>query len=133
MAQLQQQASDFRKAFELVREWKEDIFELQLRLIREEYNETIVAAFEFRSDLNSDEKKQNLLKELADLAFVCYQMSEYLGWDLDEAMDRVFTSNMSKLDDNGKPIRREDGKVLKGANYQPPDLSDLVANSITES
>jgi hypothetical protein len=35
-------------------------------------------------------------------------------------------SNMSKLDDDGKPIYREDGKVLKGPHYEAPDLTDLV-------
>ena len=49
-----------------------------------------------------------------------------MGWNLDEAMYRVHQSNMSKLDEKGNPIYRDDGKVLKGPNYQPPDLSDLV-------
>ena len=49
-----------------------------------------------------------------------------MDWDLEQALRRVHKSNMSKLDDDGKPIYREDGKVLKGPNYQPPDLSDLV-------
>ena len=49
-----------------------------------------------------------------------------MKWDLDEAMHRVHESNMSKLDAYGKPILREDGKVLKGPNYQPPNLEDLV-------
>ena len=66
------------------------------------------------------------LKELADLVYVCYQYAANLGWDLDEALDRVHQSNMSKLDDNGNPIYREDGKVLKSKNYQPPNLTDLV-------
>ena len=66
------------------------------------------------------------LKELADLVYVCYQYAENLGWDLDEALYRVHQSNMSKLGKDGKPIYREDGKVLKGPNYQPPNLSDLV-------
>ena len=66
------------------------------------------------------------LKELADLVYVCYQYAANLGWDLDEALDRVHKSNMSKLDDNGNPIYREDGKVLKSKNYQPPNLTDLV-------
>jgi predicted HAD superfamily Cof-like phosphohydrolase len=66
------------------------------------------------------------LKELADLVYVCYQYAENLGWDLDEALYRVHQSNMSKLGEDGKPIYREDGKVLKGPNYQPPNLSDLV-------
>ena len=46
--------------------------------------------------------------------------------DLDEAMNRIFESNMSKLDEDGKPIYRDDGKVLKGPNYKAPSLSDLV-------
>lgn len=45
---------------------------------------------------------------------------------LEEAFRRVHASNMSKLGEDGEPIRREDGKVLKGPNYKPPDLSDLV-------
>ena len=49
-----------------------------------------------------------------------------MGWDLDEALDRVHESNMTKLGEDGKPIRREDGKVLKGPNYKAPDLTDLV-------
>lgn len=51
------------------------------------------------------------------------------GWSQDivlEAVTRVHASNMSKLGDDGKPIKRDDGKVLKGPNYAPPDLTDLV-------
>jgi len=66
------------------------------------------------------------LKELADLVYVCYQYAENMGWFLDEALDRVHKSNMSKLDTEGNPIYREDGKVLKGPNYKPPTLTDLV-------
>ena len=66
------------------------------------------------------------LKELADLVYVCYQYAANMKWDLDEAMYRVHESNMSKLDDHGNPILREDGKVLKGPNYSPPNLEDLV-------
>ena len=66
-----------------------------------------------------------MLSELADLVFVCYQYAAARGWNLDVAMRRVFESNMSKLVD-GKPLRRADGKVLKGPNYYPPILDDLV-------
>lgn len=45
---------------------------------------------------------------------------------LSEAFHRVHASNMSKLGGDGKPIRREDGKILKGPNYKTPDLTDLV-------
>ena len=66
------------------------------------------------------------LKELADLVYVCYQFAASQEWDLDEAMRRVHESNMSKLDNNGKPIYRADGKVLKGPNYKEPYLLDLI-------
>jgi predicted HAD superfamily Cof-like phosphohydrolase len=68
----------------------------------------------------------DVLKELADLVYVCYQYAENLGWDLDEALSRVHESNMSKLDEDGNPVLRPDGKILKGPNYQPPNLVDLV-------
>ena len=67
-----------------------------------------------------------VLKELSDVVFVCYQFAAAYGLDLDAAMDRVFESNMSKLGDDGKPIYREDGKVLKGPFYRQPDLKSLV-------
>ena len=66
------------------------------------------------------------LKELADLVYVCYQFAASQEWDLDEAMQRVHESNMSKLDANGRPIYRPDGKVMKGPNYKEPYLLDLI-------
>ena len=45
---------------------------------------------------------------------------------LHKAFLLVHESNMSKLGDDGKPIRREDGKVLKGPNYKPPSLGHLL-------
>ena len=49
-----------------------------------------------------------------------------MGWDLDRALERIHESNMSKLDEDGKPIKRDDGKVLKGPNYRTPTLTDLI-------
>jgi len=91
---------------------------MQLRLITEEYNEFASA--------HTDEPDENALKELADLVYVCFQYAENKEWDLLEALRRIHAANMSKLGEDGKPIRREDGKVLKGPNYKPADLSDLV-------
>jgi NTP pyrophosphatase (non-canonical NTP hydrolase) len=70
----------------------------------------------------------NLLKEGADLLYVILGtfVSLGLGNQLVEAFKRVHESNMSKLDENGKPLYREDGKVMKGPNYKPPNLEDLV-------
>lgn len=116
---LLQQAVIFRLAMEQpIMSTNEFDQELQLTLIKEEYEELFQAYMD-------EEPTENQLKELADLVFVCYQFAACCGWDLDTAMRRVFESNMSKLVD-GKPLRRSDGKVLKGPNYQPPILEDLV-------
>ena len=84
-------------------------------LIKEEYAEVLSAT-----------DAENMVKELADLVYVTFGMAAKFGWDLDEAIRRVHASNMSKLDDDGSPIYREDGKVLKGPNYEEPNLKDLV-------
>ena len=57
--------------------------------------------------------------------YVAYQYAAAAGWDLDEALTRVHKSNLSKLDDDLRPIKRADGKVIKGPNYQPPTLLTL--------
>jgi hypothetical protein len=96
----------------------------QRNLIVEEFKEFLEAdGMLFRQ---GSEFPTNCLKELADLVYVCYQYAANMGWNLDEAMHRVHLSNMSKLDEYGKPIYREDGKVLKGPRYSPPNLEDLV-------
>ena len=77
------------------------------------------------SSLQNMRSREAALKELADLVYVCFQYAAAAGWELDEALDRVHQSNLSKLVD-GKPLKREDGKVLKGPNYKPPTLIDLV-------
>ena len=127
MSSLLQQAIAFREAMEQpINTVNEYVHELQANLITEEYLE-FVGAFdaEFKTLDTVEENQLAQLKELADLVFVCYQFAAARGWNLDEAMNRVFESNMSKLVD-GKPLRREDGKVLKGPNYQPPILEDLL-------
>jgi len=119
---LLQQAITFREAMDQpINTPDENVHELQFALITEEYAEfEDEYNAEFESGLKADQ-----LKELADLVFVCYQYAAARGWDLDTAMRRVFESNMSKLVD-GKPQRRSDGKIMKGTNYQPPILDDLV-------
>ncbi len=65
-------------------------------------------------------------KILMNLIYTLYAYADEQGWDLEEAYARVHRSNMSKLGTDGKPVRREDGKVLKGPNYKPPFLEDLT-------
>ena len=105
---------------------KKRLWDMQVGLIQEESAEFFEAAEELFSDPEDPDLRVALVKELSDLVFVCYQFAAAYSIDLDEAMFRVFESNMSKLDEDGKPIYRADGKVLKGPRYKAPDLSACV-------
>ena len=118
------QAEEFRKSYRIKNSESRPARARQHKLIVEEFKEFLEA--EAMLYLTNPKNKEDCLKELADLVYVCYQYAANLGWNLDEAMDRVHKSNMSKLDEYGKPVLREDGKVLKGPHYQPPNLADLV-------
>ena len=120
---LSTQAKEFRSKYNLKNSSAKNVRSYQIDLIIEEFKEFLEAeGFLFMHGKNHQE---HALKELADLVYVCYQYAENMGWFLDEALDRVHQSNLSKLDEEGNPIYREDGKVLKGPNYKPPTLEDL--------
>ena len=132
--------AQFHKVFKapLDEEWSNDNLSLRLRLMKEEMKEIedeikyIITVNTLLSKCSkiyepAPEEKAKLLKEMADLQYVLSGTAVALGLDLQTAFNRVHASNMSKLDDDGKPIFREDGKVLKGPNYKEPDLLDLVA------
>jgi len=78
---------------------------------------------EYVSDIASNKRSKYTLSELM-YAIFCY--ADAMNWNLNEAYKRVHESNLSKLGEDGKPIYREDGKVLKGPNYKPADLTDLT-------
>jgi len=120
---LSEQAKEFRSKYNLKNSADRATRAVQHGLIVEEFKEFLQA--EGMLFMHGRNHQEHALKELADLVYVCYQYAENMGWFLDEALDRVHVSNMSKLDEDGKPIYREDGKVLKGPDYKPPDLSDL--------
>lgn len=91
--------------------------DLGIELIAEEFEEWAIEA-EAGDDVAE-------LKELADIVYVAFWRAERKGYDLVEAFRRVHESNMSKLVD-GKAVFNEDGKVMKGPNYEPPVMDDLV-------
>ncbi len=94
------------------------INKLRIDLIKEELNEL------------QDAMKNNDLLEVADaltdILYVTYGAGHAFGIDLDKCFNEVQNSNMSKLDENGKPIYNDAGKVMKGPNYFKPDLSKFV-------
>jgi len=96
----------------------EKINKLRYDLIKEELDE-----------LNEAMKNQDLLEvadALTDILYVTYGAGHAFGIDLDKCFDEVQNSNMSKLDENGKPIYNEYGKVMKGPKYFKPNLIKLL-------
>ncbi len=97
----------------------EKINKLRLDLIKEELEELTEAM-----------KNKDLLEvadSLTDILYVTYGAGHAFGIDLDQCFEEVQNSNMSKLDENGKPIYNDSGKVMKGPNYFKPDLSKFVS------
>ena len=111
------QSVEFRSAYNL-QATGETARPTQKSLIDEEWSELHEAYH------HKDAAEQ--LNELADLVYVCFQYAASQEWDLDEAMRRVHRANMSKLGEDGKPIYRGDGKVLKGPNFKKATFDDLV-------
>ena len=101
---------------------RDEIESLRWKLIKEEFDEV------YDESCNTN-NPHNMLKELADLVYVTYGYAATYGWDLDKALRRVHQSNMSKLGLDGKPLKNKIGKVIKGPNYKPADLTNLVETS----
>ena len=96
----------------------EKINALRVSLIKEELDELIEAM-----------NKKDLVEvadALTDILYVTYGAGHAFGINLDDCFEEVQNSNMSKLDDNGKPIYNDKGKVMKGPNYFKPDLSKFI-------
>ncbi len=91
-----------------------EVFDLRQKLIYEECVELIQAM--------GEGKETEIKKEAADLLYVLAGLFVDFGWDMQVIFNRVHQSNMSKLDENGKPIFREDGKILKSNRYKEADL-----------
>ena len=96
----------------------EKINKLRIDLIKEELEEL--------SEAMNNKDLLEVADALTDILYVTYGAGHAFGIDLDKCFDEVQNSNMSKLDENGKPIYNESGKVMKGPHYFKPDLSKFV-------
>ena len=92
--------------------------ELRIELIQEELEEL--------SDAVADRDMVQIADALTDLLYVVYGAGHSFGIDLDECFQEVHASNMSKLGEDGRPLYREDGKVLKGPSFFEPDLEGIL-------
>ena len=96
----------------------EKINNLRYALIKEELEEL--------KDAMENKDLLEVADALTDILYVTYGAGHAFGIDLDKCFEEVQNSNMSKLDENGKPIYNEFGKVMKGSQYFKPDLTKFV-------
>ena len=96
----------------------EKINNLRISLINEEVEE-------FEEAIKNNDLKE-VVDALTDILYVTYGVGHAFGVNLDKCFDEVQRSNMSKLDEDGKPIYNEFGKVMKGPKYFKPDLSKFL-------
>lgn len=118
----QKMVKDFMRAFDqdAPDRYSPAIFPAELRssLIREEAEEFAKAC--------SEKNFTEIIDAICDLLYVTYGAANALGIDIDPYFNEVHRSNMSKLGIDGKPIRREDGKILKPSTWSPPDFTSIM-------
>lgn len=100
---------------------EEYLQDLRDKLISEE-------TYEVSKAILNNEGLDQVAKELCDLLYVTYGTILTYGLQdkIEQCFDEVHRSNMSKLGKDGKPIYREDGKLLKGDNYSPADIKSIL-------
>ena len=96
----------------------ENIIKLRLKLIKEELEELEQAL--------NDKNLLEVADALTDILYVTYGAGHSFGINLDACFDEVQRSNMSKLNEDGKPIYNEYGKVMKGPNFSKPNLKKFI-------
>lgn len=132
MNEYEAQVQECHKALEVAinEPYSVELLKLRQKLLREELGELDVEINTLIEELENTGKTETstrarMMKELADLQYVLSGMVVALGIPMQEVFKRVHTSNMSKLVD-GKALKREDGKFLKGPNYKPPFIEDIA-------
>ena len=117
----------------------------KVKLFMESFGQEVKSKPEFpsddilklRTDLIDEEVKElwdacdardlvEIADALTDILYVTYGAAHSFGIPIDECFKEVQRSNMSKLGEDGKPIYREDGKVMKGPNYSVPNLKNVL-------
>ena len=122
------QLAEFHRAFGIYRTNRptlripQEVYELRARVMQEEVAEYTE---EYTLPGDDDARLQAVAKELADIAYTLFGtvVSHGLQEQFERIFDAVHESNMSKLDADGRPIYRADGKILKSDRYHEPDLS----------
>lgn len=133
MNNYERKVRDFHLAFDIGVDMPitSDLLAFRKKLIGEEVEELYAEIYKARAEIDAGgsitrETLAAMMKELADVQYILSGMVVTFGMPADRVFERVHQSNMSKLGHDGKPVRRDDGKVMKGPNYHPPALDDLI-------
>ena len=109
---------------------------MRMKLIAEEFSELVGAVYgsqaratvenAYKEAVHEDDHSRNVIETadaLGDITYVVYGMALEMGIPMREVMREIQASNLSKLGDDGRPIYRSDGKVMKGSHYFPPNIA----------
>lgn len=100
--------------------------------IRTLYLERLKKDFSLYLKAEEDDDLKEIIKTIGTIFQTCFEYSREYGIPLSEVFDEIHSSNMTKLGPNGKPVRREDGKVLKGPNYRIHNVRSVIEPRIAE-
>jgi predicted HAD superfamily Cof-like phosphohydrolase len=98
---------------------------LRYRILKEEFEEYVAA--------ENDDDLAEVADALGDMAYIIAGTALEYGIPLDRVLDAIHASNMAKLGPDGKPLKREDGKVIKPDGWQAPDIAAVLSHEDEES
>lgn len=112
------QIREFEAAFDINPENQD--YQMKHKILMEELDEYLIA--------NNHNDPVEIADAITDILYVAFGLVTKHGLDdiIVDLFNEVHASNMSKLGEDGKPIRRADGKVLKGPNYFRPDIAKYL-------
>lgn len=119
-----QKFEDGRNIHAGLQNMSDERIDLRVKLIQEEAAE-LCAAMKTRNEVEA-------MDGICDLLYVVFGAALDMGFEavLENAFREVHRSNMSKLGEDGKPILRKDGKILKGPNFSPPNLHPYIMTAL---
>ena len=129
MKRLLEQVGEFHEAFGVpilptAQLPHEERRKLRYRILKEEFEEYVAA--------ENDDDIAEVADALGDMVYVIAGTALEYGIPLDRVLDEIHRSNMAKLGPDGKPIKRDDGKVIKPDGWQPPDIAAVLETNKQE-
>jgi predicted HAD superfamily Cof-like phosphohydrolase len=120
---VQEDVAEFHRVFRLTgrdsaNRLNPEVVELRKKLLTDEVEELLVEI--------DENNPVGIAHETADVVYIAYGLAWTYGFDLDAVLAEVHRANMSKLDANGQPVFREDGKVLKSDQFVPADVASVL-------